>query len=1046
MQCDDKDKKRDVCVDFCEDEFYALRRLQKYDNAVFRFRSDPKFDNYARQCQPQERQPLVMRFNPADNPKIDPASYKNAIKYGSAPDRQNWFVCAQVWCPYEEIPINYAIIEKEIINRPTRKGNCLTAKCPSCLKEKRTTWLRIVESKKFHPYVGFIDDSNHPNHLCMPCCYKKPMDNPKSKGYSKYMKCLGQEVEEIGNKEGVDYIMGRDKMPLTRGRYGLLPINLAKLFLSRCETGKMQSNTKCFLRCGVKDNAKQSFLEAIVGVVSDKTNINLTTLKKYLFETKLNKRIFNSLNQGELAIIFDNGKDEPIENFKKFMMSDTQRIDEQFLWDYLQRPNILEKKGLNIYIFTSKSIICPKGFNSKEFYDPERKSILLYTDGRYYEPIYEVSNKKGVMEPPLKLFWSDMSEMQKVYNLATTNCISKNLISWDKIRKKSLGSKYFELKSQISAKELLKKYSDIVGQLKDSYNKTYALLSRDGFLLPITPQGEIIDLPIMEKWKPMNVKKTIKFYDDLSKKDLPYTPQRVYKEQTGEIIAIKLEDGSIVPTRKEKVGTNLVEAQDKYYYDVDDYIAEGKENMDERAKTTMYLIYIQESYDRLRLELARRLQNMDEKQRILDLIGDKKMPRKLQREYMKNIVEKVCKKIVIVLPELPFPIEKYVKPTLRKVCSLSGKNKDKCMVNPHCYFSGGECKLIVLQKSPVDGTKLFNFFVERVSDELLRNRLLRDEILEDKLDEIVDKTVEMRNDEIVIYGARDLIGQVQDLYKPKKEFILREEDMFSTTEPNYKGVDKEKYLMSSKDLTLDTLNLQTLPSFWKGKFSSKDKYYDDKIVNDTLYYALLRVLIVIAPEIRNVIMLKNLQIDKIGTITKQDIDKDEYLSNKHSEILDGVNRIIAIYKSENGSLYKSINTLTQLKEFIMNDEYPANQVDVFLLAQALGINIIVLEKRVKKGNKKGFYGYISNLKRDFVVLLEYSRLGKTVYSIVGRQNGYVFKKKDLPKSIKDYYGFKDDVNNGIKYNVPHMNTNNNINKIKRKMKKIKMAKKKIEKK
>lgn len=1045
MQCEDKDTKRDVCVDFCEDEFYTLRRLQKYDNAVFRFRSDPKFDNYARQCQPQERQPLVMRFNPEENPKVDKEAYKNAVKYGSAPDRQNWFICAQVWCPYEEIPIKYSLIKDSIIDRPTRKGKCLTAKCPSCLKEKRTTWLRIVEDKKFHPYVGFIDDSNHPNHLCMPCCYKKPMDNPKSKGYSKYMKCLGKNVDNVGNKEGVDYIMGRDKMPLTRNRYGLLPINLAKLFLSKCETGKMQTNTTCFLRYGVKDDTKQSFLQAIAGIVSEKTHMNLTTLKKYLFETVLNRRLFNSLNQGELAVIFDNGKDDPLDNFKKFMMSDDQKINEQFLWDFLQRPNVLEKAGVNIYIFTSKSIMCPKGFNSKEFYDPSKKSVLLYTDGRYYEPIFEVTNKKGIMQQPQKIFNDDKAVMQKIYNIATTNCISKNLISWDKIRKKSLGHKYFDLKPQITAKELMKKMTDISGQIKDSYNKTYALISRDGFLLPIKPQGEIVELPIIEKWKAKKVKQSIKYYNDLSKKDIPYLPMRVYKEQTGEIIALKLEDGSIIPTQNEKVGTDLIEAPDKYYYDVDSYIATGSEDMDERAKMTMYLIYIQESYDRLRLELARKLQTISERDKIVNVIEDKKMPKKLQREYIKGIVEKVCKKIVVILPELPFPIEKYVKPSLRRTCGVGSKSKDLCITNPHCYYSGGECKLIVLQKSPIDGMKLFEFFVDRVSDELLRNRLLRDEILEDKLDEVIDKTVEIRNDEIVIYGARDLIAQVQELYKPKKDFILRDEDMFSTTEPNYKGVNKEKYMASSKELTLDTLNLQQLPSYWKGHFGQKVKYYDDKILNDTLYYAILRVLVIIAPEVRNINMLKNLQIDKISNLTKQDIDRDELFKTMYPDIIDGINRIIAIYRSVNGGMYKSINTLTQLKEFIMSDEYPANQVDVFLLSQALGINIIILEKRIKKNNQKGFFGYVSNLKKDFIVLLEHSRLGKTVYSIVGKNNNYVFKKKDLPKNIKDYYGFKNDEENSIKYEIPHKNKKNDENKVKKKMRKIKMAKKKYKK-
>lgn len=1047
MQCEDQDKSKDVCVDFCEDSFYTLRRLQKYDNPIFKFRSDPKFINYARQCQPQERQPLVMRFDPSKNPKIDPKSYKNAIQYGSSPDRQNWYICAQVWCPHEEIPISYDLIKDKIITREMRGGKCLTAECPSCLKEKRTTWLRIVEKSKFNPYVGFIDNSNHPNHLCMPCCFKKPMDDPKSKKYAMYMKCLGQNVESSKNGEGKEYIMGREKMPLTTGRYGLLPINLAKLFLSRCETGKMQPNMTCHLRYGVKDDIRQSFLQAIVGCVQSETSMNLTILKKYLFETKLNKKIFMSLNQGELEILFEDNKTNSFENYKKYMMSETQKITEEYLWDYLQRPGILEKKGINIFIFTSKSVLCPKGFNAKEFYDLDRKSIILYTDGRYFEPIFKVSNVRGSLKEPVKMYDEGSAEIAKIYNMVVNNCVSKNIISWDKIRKKSLGENYFELKPQISAKELLKKGIKIIGQIKDSYNKTYGLISDDYFILPVLPQGEILELPVANKFTFKSPKVTIKYYFDISKKyDLPYEPQNVYKENSGEIIAITLQDGAIIPTRRDKYSTNLVESPDRYYYEVNKYIEEKKIAMDERAKTTVYLIYIQESYDRLRMEFSRYLQKIPEREKIVSLIKDKQLPKKLQREYMKNIVSKISKKLVLIMDKLPFEIENYEKPKLRRTCGSSGKTKDKCVKNPHCYFKDGNCKLIILKKSPVDGTELFPFFVERISEELLRNNMLRDEILEDKLDEIIDKTIEIRNDEIVIYGAKDLLGQVQNLYKPKKEFELKNVDLFSTTEPNYKGVNKEKYLSTEKELTLDTLNLETLPGHWKQLFGSNTKYYDDKTQNNTLYYSILRALIVIAPEIRNVLTLKNLQLDKITYITKQDIDKNPDFKEIGTDIIDSINRIIAIYKDLYKSVYKNINTITQLKEFIMNDEYPANEVDIFLLAHTIGLNIIVLEKRVKKNNKKGFYGFMSNMKKDFIVLLEQNRMGKTIYNIVGRKNNYIFKKKELPKPIKEYYGIRNEQENRINYKVPHMNNSNNSEKVRAKMRKVKLEKRKLEKK
>jgi len=1028
MQCEHQDTKKDVCVDFCEDEFYALRRLQKYDNPVFRFRSDPKFDNFARQCQPQERQPLVSRFNPAENPNIDPKSYANAVQFGSSSDRQNWYMCAQVWCPYEEIPILYDLIKNDIVPRQiSRKGKCLTAKCPSCLKANRISWLRIVEDSKFYPFLGFIDDSNHPNHLCMPCCYRKPMDNPKAKGYSKYMKCLGKNVDSKVESESKDYIMGRDKMPLIKGRYGLLPINLAKLFKSSCDTGKMEANRTCFLRYGVKDDINQSFLQAIAGLMDTTQPMSLTVLKKYLFETKLTKRLFNSLNQGELAILFNNNKEDPYENYKKYMMSDTQKINEEYLWDFLQRPNILDKDGINIFIMTSRSLLCPKGFKVNNFYSEKRKSIILFTDGRYYEPIFLVINQNGTLKPPVIFFPSNNPSIMQLMNLALTNCMTKDIVNWEKIRKISLGNKYFDLNKPITAVELMEKIS-VIGQIKDSYNKIYALVSENRFLLPIEPQGEILELNIIENWKPKRFGETVKFYDSISEKyKLPYHPKKVFKNSSNMILAIQLADNSIIPVQEETSGYNkLLEASDKYYYNVNNHLAKGNKTLDERAKTTLYIIYIQESYDRLRLELARKLQKSSDKDKINQLIKDKAMPMALKREYMKTLLAKICKSLIVQFAKLPFPIENYIKPTLRKPCS----SEKKCGKNFHCYFQNGECKLIILEKNPVDNTNIFDFFMERISDEILRNRLLRDEILEDKLDELINKSLEKRNDEIIINGAKDLFAQVEELYKPKKEFILRSENMYSTTQPDYKGVNRDKFLIQSQEFTLDSSKLMLLPSYWKTILGNKFRFYNDNQINNSLYHAILRIINLINTDIKNILDLKRLEISKIEHISNTDINNDYYFKDIQPDIPDGINRIIAIFKYSKKTQYKSINTMTQLKEFIMSEEYPANEVDAFLLSLALGINILILEKRITKKNMEGFYIFAPYKNRDYIILFNQSRLEDNNYNIVGKQNNYIFKLKDLPKIVKKFIG----VEQGS-------NTNNELQIGNKKMIRIKKSKK-----
>ena len=1008
MQCEDKDLKHDVCTDFCEDEFYTLRRLQKYDNPIFRFRSDAKFANYAKQCQPQERQPIVLKNDPATNPKIDPESYKNAIRYGSSSDRQNWYICAQVWCPFEEIPILYNRIKNNIKIRPTRKGNCLTAKCPSCLENGQTTWLKIVEDNKFNPYIGFIDDSNHPNQLCMPCCFKIQKDNPKSKGYHKFMKCLGKNVDSSVDSEGIDYVMGRDKIPLLRNRFGLLPTEIAKLFNSRYNTGKIQVNMRGYLRYGVKDDIKQSFLYSILSIIEDAKNetFNMIALKKYLFETKLTNRMYNSLNNGELKITFGVNDTNSIDNFVKYMMSDTNKINEEFLWDFLSRPGILHENGINIYILNSRALLCPVGFNVKDFYSNEKMSAFIYTDGRYYEPIFFVSNEKGKIKLK-RTFFPEDRESSRLFDMSSKYCISKYIISWDKIRKDSLKDNYFEVKKEVRASTILKNYNDekIIGQIKDSFNKSIGFITENGFFLPYKPQGELVDIPIVN-YRPKKISKTISFYNEIARKyNYPYKPIRIFKDTNGLIIAILLENNRIIHVIQEKTSTDLIEYPGKYYINTNKYIAEKKEKIDERILMSHSLIYQNESFERLRIEIAKYLQASKEKDVILNIVYNKELKNK--REKLYDIIDKICKKLVVILDDLPFNIENYVRPPIRKLC---GKVGNRCTNNPHCYYSNGECRLIILKRSPIDGKYLLPFFINKITDDILRNSLLRDEILEDKLDEILNNDVEIKNDEILIDGAKNVFNQIKKLYEPKKEFLFNTEHQYSKVHPKYDGINKEKYLLYNKDIFIDKMNLMKLPSYWKSRMPSYH-YYSNCNLGNSLYNSMLHILSSIMPEIKTVNQLKKLQINKIENISVSDINKEPILNDIGTEIPDGINRIINIYKHFNRIHYKSINTITQLKEFIMTDDYPANIIDIYLLSQAIAVNIIILEKRIKKSNNKGFYSFIYSIKRDTVLLLENFFNEKICYNIVGRNDNYIFKMKNMPNDIKKYYGLTHEIEN-----------------------------------
>ena len=168
----------------------------------------------------------------------------------------------------------------------------------------------------------------------------------------------------------------------------------------------------------------------------------------------------------------------------------------------------------------------------------------------------------------------------------------------------------------------------------------------------------------------------------------------------------------------------------------------------------------------------------------------------------------------------------------------------------------------------------------------------------------------------------------------KKTYYINPADMYSTVEPKYYGVNKNKYLIAQQELTIDSLNLNYLPSHWIKIFKKKYKYYDEKLENNSML-SLIRILSDTDTPIRSINQMKSMQIEKIEQITKSNINKKNF-KNINAGNYDQINRILSLYKKYNGSIYKNINTFTDLKSFILLDDYPANEIDAFLLSMTLG--------------------------------------------------------------------------------------------------------------
>ena len=428
---------------------YFFSRMEKRDPTLFLKKKQGKFNAYSRMCPSNVRRQPIILTNKEKN-KIDkehPGSYKHAIKYGSNPNKQYWYICPRYWC----LTKNTSITKEEI-----EQGECggKDAIIPFGSR-KVPPGKQIFEfyAKSEHEntdgsyidhYPGFIPGSKHPDGHCMPCCFKA-WDAPEQIRRRKECnieqnKEITPTLRRIKSNEPENYIKGSEKFPLDQNRWGYLPISI-QLFLNfdntKCHISKTNTNIKafkpCLLRHGVESSNKQSFIACLadlyVDYIEDQDIIpTIKEMKQFIikaldldnfasynngnliqefYDTSItdididkysNTKLFDSIdttNEKELDFLERNIN--AFEQFIKYLNDDQIEISYKYLWDIVTEPNPkLFKLGLNLIILEivdndatdNVEIICPTNHYSNNFYNARLSTLLLLKIGDFYEPIY----------------------------------------------------------------------------------------------------------------------------------------------------------------------------------------------------------------------------------------------------------------------------------------------------------------------------------------------------------------------------------------------------------------------------------------------------------------------------------------------------------------------------------------------------------------------------------------------------------------------------------------------------------------------------------
>ena len=1025
LDCDDAIIEKDTCEDFCNDPYYYLRRLQRYDTKLFRpnvGKKEKESKTYPRICQ-AFTQPVVLSENPDTNPNIKRESYTYSIKYSSDPNLfERWYICPQVWCPICEIPILEADIDPKTIRIRAMKEKgklCKTAICPY---GNHQVMLRTKDNKNYK-YPGFVKNSTHPDGLCLPCCYLLPDNIPKSGKYKSFKKCLGDDVENQIVKEGKIYILGKG-IPIDKDRYGKLTYEIERLLKTRLESGDLGLK-KGYLRRGINHEKNNSFLSTISDILScDKINQKLSVKKiKLIITDKLNDTLFKSLYAGNIVNIF-----KTIDNFKNFILNENIEINHKYLWDFLQRPGILFEDGINIFIFENNRLLCPKGENVKYFFDKNKKNILLIKSKDYYEPIYYLEGN-GKTADITCVFDNTKEEIRKIYELSQIGCVSKFDINWcevlkDNIKKYDLnidniiiedGNDLQDTLNQLlTAIQNKKLKDDYIPEMQyiDSYNKVFAIGLKNGLYLPVSPTKLnekikykiIFDINDIDK---INIKNTINFTNEIKKNTnlkCNITHKILDIKNKKNIIALVSENNRFIPIIQcPDILKNMKVSYLNYYSDVDESLYNKIEKIDKRIEIMNKKNYEDETYMRLKFELAKFIQLKDNKShydKIMEVINsdDKNITKSRGKMYilLNNIFSNL-----ITTKNNSIDFFDYKTPNKRIPCNLRNIRKNKnfkdsdvkllCEDDPHCTVNNNKCKLFINEINLIHKDRKINnydFYLSKIVDELLRFKLKRLEILKDNIPTIInkEKITEDKDKYVVIHSINNTeIEQiVNKLFYNNNGIFIDNRSLYediTTKEVTFK---KEKYLLGRLS---DIQNNRTndLSGYWIKILGNKFKVKPNE---DNSLFSLM-ILILNFNEYKN--NLNNAPIDI-------DILKNKIIifinSKKNKQVL------INLYKKN--SKMKNVTNLQSLHDEILNQKYSGDESDLDIISQMYNINFLILDKRIKKNSNGLTIIKSKNFKTDnFILLYKTTIFDKNIFNLIQFRGKILLRYNDLPEKFCD---------------------------------------------
>jgi ribA/ribD-fused uncharacterized protein len=411
-----------------------LKKLRRKDPVLFARKATGKFKAFSVSCQPTSRHPVILTQNEFD--RLDPASYKHSVKYGSDPKNPHHFICPRFWC----FLTNSAISEEDV-----KAGKCGEVIPKGADKIPKGAYVYELNDRAQYP--GFIEDSREDG-KCLPCCFKSW--DGKTQRDARARCQAGEDDDGAPTKQPqkkkvaqktAQYIYNLDTYPVPHQRWGFLPISV-QLFLNMDYKPALDPNNPALiqpgknvlLRYGVEQPPKQSFLGNFAHIYAKRQGLDkvptVDEFRKILAEV-ITLDAFATAHNGSLLSAFQpaNTKRAPdrkkyahtefalgldlndraqkrhfddailaYEHFVDYLKDKDGVVDHQYLWDFVCGDHArIIPGGLNLVILEIRAndmldrveLVCPTNLYSANQFKEDKDTVLLLKHDQFYEPIFQ---------------------------------------------------------------------------------------------------------------------------------------------------------------------------------------------------------------------------------------------------------------------------------------------------------------------------------------------------------------------------------------------------------------------------------------------------------------------------------------------------------------------------------------------------------------------------------------------------------------------------------------------------------------------------------